>query len=79
MEAEVLSEITIRSQEDVIAVLRKLHSMGPSTVVLTSTELTEHPGKLGCFVLTESDTDSSTLQVSRVLINKLTGNPSHTV
>jgi pyridoxine kinase len=70
-EAELLSGIKIRSQADVVAAAQRLLSMGPEIVVITSTELEEHPGLLCCFVLERAK--STGLVMTRVTVPKLDG------
>jgi pyridoxine kinase len=45
-EAELLANQSIQSESDVVQVLNKLHSLGPSIVIITSTLLPDHPNEL---------------------------------
>lgn len=72
-EAELLSRVKIRNHDDACNALVSLHKMGPKTVVLTSSELEELPGKLACFVLSTHGCKDGEANVHRFVLNKQEG------
>ena len=71
-EAELLSGRKIYTRNDAIEVMKILMDMGPFVVILTSCEVTEHPGQLLCMSLTKNRI-SNTIQLSSVIVEKLDG------
>jgi pyridoxine kinase len=71
-EAELLSEMKISTEKSAVMVAKKLHSMGPRVVIVTSCEVTEYPGKLLCLALSK-DTTNDKYVVNRVVVDKLEG------
>jgi pyridoxal kinase len=57
-EAELLSGVKIASEPDIRRCIEMLHSMGPKVVVISSSELAEHPGRL-CSFISEVVTDTA--------------------
>lgn len=70
-EASVLTGIAITSEPDLLRAMKQLLRMGPRVVVITSSELTEFPGLLGCYSMSTSENDRSVVEVSRIVVEKI--------
>ena len=63
--------ITITKEIDLLQAMKKLLRMGPKIVVITSSELEEFPGLLGCYVMAVSGANNTMVDVSRVAVKKI--------
>ena len=82
MEAELLSDMpTITTKSQMEQCVRALHSLGPRVVAVTSSELTEYPGKLCCFMSEMVEDEMSSVipaaTVTLVVVPKLGGSGSN--
>lgn len=71
-EAELLTGMKINTHNDAIEVLKKLNSMGPKIVVITSSEIDEKPNQLCCYVLS-SDSNHNNINITRIVVDKING------
>ena len=71
-EAELLTGLKINSNNDAIEALKKLNTMGPKIVVMTSAEIVEKPNQLCCYVLV-SDSTINSIEITRIVVNKIDG------
>ena len=72
-EAELLTGMKIKCHNDAIEALKKLHSMGPKIVVMTSSEIEDKPNQLCCYVLSSCDNDNNNIDITRIIVNKISG------
>ena len=76
-EAELLTGMKIKSNDDVIEALKKLNALGPKIVVMTSAEIDEKPNQLCCYVLvSDSNTkngNTNSIEITRIIVNKIDG------
>ena len=63
--------ITITKEIDLLRAMKAMLRMGPKIVVITSSELEEFPGLLGCYTMAVSDPNDTMVDVSRIVVKKI--------
>jgi len=65
--------MSVRTEEELINAMKHILRMGPKIVVVTSSELTDFPGKLSCYTMVLSSDSDGTVEISRIIVEKIQG------